>query len=209
MNNSLIRNYTTEFEDIVCVLTELKALRKKEMQLRRRLKTLKEKYSFIEELVGINNSGDKISSAIKAYFKAFGFNKIEIVPEKDGKEDLRLWFDDKLLIIEATGTEKKDNNEGKAHQISKHIPLRQQEFPKFKVFGVFISNHDNKKIYNQRNPKSFDKRLIQIAESHNYTVTTTVDLFNAFILFKKGRLMPKELIDKLCITGELKILESS
>jgi hypothetical protein len=204
MTDRELKKYTLDFDDVKSVINKRKALKRQETRLRRRLKRLESKYSFLKDLVGINASNTIITNAIKAYFMELGFNKIEIIPEKSGIEDLRLWVDNKLFIIEATGTGNKDNNETKALQIIKHIPSRQRENPAFKVLGVFISNHDNKKPLNERNTKSFDKRLIEFAESY-CTITTTIDLFNAFINIKKGLLTPNELIDKLTVFGELKI----
>ena len=204
MTDKQFKQYTVEFQDIKLVMEKRKALKRQETRLRRKLKTLEIKYSFLHDLVAINASGEKIVKAISQYFKELGFNKIEIT-EKYGEEDLRLFVDNKLFIIEATGTEKKDNNEGKAHQISKHIQLRQKEFSDIKVIGLFISNHDNKKPFNQRNQKSFEKRLIEIAKSNGYTVTTTIDLLYAFINIKKGLLTTTELTEQLSLTGEFKM----
>ena len=204
-----LKKITSEFDDVHNIIEKRKLIRNQDSKLRRRLKTKLQSYSFLMDLVGINAFGPTIVKALKKTFKAIGFKKVEIVNEKYGEEDLRLWVDDKLIIIEATGTEKKDNSESKAHQISKHIPLRQKQYPNLKVSGLFISNHDNKKHYTKRNRKSFDKRLIKIAESHNYTVMTTTDLLEAYISIKKGTFSSSELVNCFCKKGEFKLIGTS
>jgi hypothetical protein len=209
MNDNLLKTYTKDFEDISCTLAEIKSLKRQEMRLRRKLKTLELKYSFLRELVGIDNEGETISLAVKKLFIELGFNNIQIIPEKQGIEDLRLFVDNKLFIIETTGTEKEGHRQSKTNQISIHIPFRRKEFKDLEVIGLFITNHDNKKDFQKRNKKPFPPKYKEVAKHNNYTITTTVDLFNAFILFKQGKITPSEIIDKLSETGEFKILEST
>ena len=204
MTDKEFRELTKSFDDIQEIIVQKNLLKKEEGKLRRKLASLESKYSFLKDLVAIKGNSDKTSEAIKKYFKELGL-KIEIVPEKFGVEDLRLWFENKLVIIETTGTEKSDNSENKAHQISKHIPIRKQEYPNLEVYGLFISNHDNRKPFNERKEKSFSKRVNEISESHAYTVTTTTNLLKAFLSIKNGDLTISELIEKLCATGEFKI----
>ena len=69
MNDNLLKTYTKDFEDISCTLAEIKSLKRQEMRLRRKLKTLELKYSFLRELVGIDNEGETISLAVKKLFR--------------------------------------------------------------------------------------------------------------------------------------------
>lgn len=209
MTKEEFRKITSEFKDVSEVISTRRRLKTKENRLRRKLKYLLTKYSFLKDLVDIDSSGTPLVNAVKMLFKELGLKKVENVDKKYKDEDLRLWTDNKLLIFEITGIDTPTPKDDKAHRISKHIPIRQKQNLDKKVFGVFVVNHDNKRPFGKRHKKPFRQQLIDIAESHSYTLTTTTDLFNAFILFKKGGLTADELIDKLCKKGELKISGTS
>jgi len=206
MTTPELKKITSYFSDIKPLIIKRNDLLRQTNKVRRRLKTKVKEYLFLLDLVGIDSSGDALVNAVVDFFKALGFDKVENVDKKYKDEDIRLWVNDILLIIEVTGIDTANPKYTKAHQISMHIPSRQAKYPNFKVFGAFVVNHDNKKYFTKRDKKPFTKDINEIAQSHKYTLTTTVDLFNAFIQFKKGTLTSTDIIDKLCSTGELKIL---
>ncbi len=206
MTISELKNITSNFEDISPLIKQHKDLLKQTNKVRRRLKSRLDEYAFLFDLVGINSHSDRLVNAIVNFFKALNFKYVENVDKKYKEEDIRLQVDDLLLIIEVTGIDKANPKYEKSHQISMHIQKRKIQYPNLKVFGLFIVNHDNKKHFLKREKKPFTKAIDEIAQSHNYTLTTSVDLLNAFIQFKKGILKPTEIIEKLCTTGELKIL---
>jgi len=205
MTTAELKNITANFSEIKTLIERQNDLSRQTNKVRRRLKTQIDKYSFLADLIGIDSNGDRLVNALVDFFKALGFDKIENVDKKYKEEDIRLWVDDVLLVIEITGIDNANPKDSKVHQISKHIPRRQAKFQNKKVFGVFIVNHDNKKHFSKREKKPFRKDICEIAESHNYTITTTVDLLNAFLHFKNGTLTQKDIVDKLCLKGELKI----
>lgn len=200
-----IKKITADFEEIKTLIN----LRQKYLiqinKLRRQLKSQFRKYAFLEDLVGINSNGSTLVNSLIKYFHELGFKHIENVDKKYKDEDIRLWHDDRLLIFEVTGIDTANPKDDKVHQISKHIPVRQEQNPNLKVFGVFVINHDNSKPFDKREKKIFREGLIDIAKAHKYTLVTTVDLLNAFISIKKGDLLPIDLIDALCITGKYRI----
>ena len=207
MTASELKKITSDFSDIKPLIDERNKLLRQTNKVRRRLKTRLEKYDFLKDMIGIGSHSTKLVNSIVKYFKTLGFEKIENV-DKSKDEDIRLWVDDKLIIFEVTGIPEPTTKDAKAHQISKHIQIRQEEYPGITVSGVFIVNHDNKKHYSIRHKSPFRKGLNEIARTNKYTLTTTIDLFNAFIKIKNGKLTKEELINKICSTGELKILGS-
>lgn len=191
-----IEKITSEFEEIKSVILKLKEVKKQENKFKRQLKTLKNKYTFLNEIIGIKIQSKELVNSIKKYFKELNLS-IHDAPnnDKEGVEDLRLWVDGKLYIVEVTGSEKKIVTEKKSHQISKHINIRQKHYPNLKVIGLFIVNHDFETHFSKRAIKAFEKRPIEIALNNNYTLTTTLTLFNAFILIKQGSMTVSDLIE--------------
>ena len=200
-----LKNITAEFLDIKPIIQEREEILKSLNKSRKRLKTKLKKNIFLTQMVGIGSNGGKLVDSIVKYFKELNIGKVENVDKKYRDEDIRLWVDDLLLIFEITGIDTPNPKDDKAHQISKHIPIRQEQFSDKKVFGVFVVNHDNKRNFLKRNQKPFNDRLIKIAKSHNYSLVTTVDLLKAFVLIKKDKMKPAELIKKLCLAGKFEI----
>lgn len=198
--------FTSTFDDIKPLIEKRNNLLKDINKTRRRLKTQFNKYSFLYDLVGINANGTPLVDALVKYFKAFNFENVENVDKKYKDEDIRLFHHDTLIIIEVTGIDAANPQENKAHQITKHIPTRQNENPNLNVFGLFVVNHENTKAYNKRSKRPFSDKLDKIAKSHKYGLITTVDLFYAFLEFKNNKFTPDKLISKLCSTGIIKIL---
>ncbi|MBN8835646.1 MAG: hypothetical protein J0I09_00150 [Sphingobacteriia bacterium] len=201
-----LKNITSDFVEISQLLEKRNKLFSETNKVRRKLKSKINKYKFLVDLVDTDSNGGRLVNAVVQLFKSIGFSNIENVDKKYNDEDIRLWLDDLLIIFEITGIDTANPKDDKAYRISKHIPIRQKQNPNLKVFGVFIVNHDNKKHFKKREKKPFRKNLIEIAKEHKYTLTTTVDIFNAFIKIKKDSLTKDDFIKCLCMTGELKIL---
>jgi hypothetical protein len=206
MTTSELKNITSNFSDIKPLIQKQNDLQNHTNKVRRRLKTQLNKYCFLKDLVDIDSNGDKLVDSIVLYFKELGFKNVENVDKKYKDEDIRLWVGDLLIIFEVTGIDTPNPKDDKAHRISKHIPVLQEKYPDLHIFGVFIVNHDNKKHFSKRDKKPFREKLTDIAKAHKYTLTTTVDLLNAFLNIKKGELTETELIKELCSGGELKVL---
>lgn len=206
MTKSELKQITSDFSDIKPLIIQNKELSGKISKIRRRLKTNLDNYGFLIDLVSVDSYGERLVNAVVDFFKAIGFDKVENVDKKYKEEDVRLWQDNILLIIEVTGIEAKNPKYSKSHQISMQIPKRQSEFPDLQVFGLFVVNHDCKKHYLKREKKPFTSEINNIAHLHNYTLATTLDLLNLFKQFKNGSINQKEILAKLCSTGMLNLL---
>ncbi len=202
MTNSELKAITSMFDDIKPLIEERKHVLKQTNKIRRRLKTKVSEYNFLLDLVEINSNGSKLVDAVVSLFKSIGFKHIENVDKKYKEEDIRLFTDNILLIIEVTGIDNATPKFSKAHQISMHIPKRQSDFEELNVFGAFIINHDNKKYFKNRHKKPFTLEIQEISKSHKYSLITTVELLNDFINFKKGLITRNEILNKLCVNVE-------
>lgn len=205
MTDNDLNKITAKFSDVKTLIEENRMALKKLNSTRKKLRTKRNHYGFIKDVVGVNSAGDKLVDACIDLFKEIGFDKIENVDKKYLEEDIRLWSKDRLIIIEVTGIDTPNPKYSKAHQISLHIPTRKSQNNNKKVTGLFIVNHDNNKEYKNRNKKPFNNKIIDIAKSHDYTLMTTVDLLNAYKMIKMDKIRPEEFIDKLCSTGLFEI----
>lgn len=204
MTEKELKNITSVFSDLKPLIALRSELLNKTSKIRRRLKTKLSKYVFLSDIVGIGIKEDHLVNAVVSFFKELGFVKVENI-EKKKKEDIRLFTEDILLLIEVTGTSSSTLKDNKIHQISKHIPLNQEKFKELQVFGLFVVNHDNEKHYLEREKNPFNNEMHNISKSHNYSITTTIHLLNAFTEFKCGNMTAKEIVEKLCSSGEVKI----
>ncbi len=203
-NKDLI-DITSKFGDVNKLIIERKKLANDASRIRRKLKTQYEKYSFLMEMVGVNSASTPLVNSIVKCFKELGFDDVHNVDKITGQEDIRLYVEDKLIIFEVTGIDSDKPQYKKAHSISMHKPIREQQNPNKKVFAVFIVNHDNKKHFKNRNKKPFEKGIIEIAEASKYGLITTIELFYAFVAVKMGKLSREEILNKICTNGEIKI----
>ena len=148
-------------------------------------------------MVAINSSGNPLVNAVVSYFRELGFKADNV--DCEGKEDVRVWINGRLIIIEVTGNEDTMQKEIKVHAISKHIPLRKMQYPNLIVTGAFIVNHDKEKHYLSRaNRGIFTENYIKdIASLHHYTIHTTVEMLQYFIEIKIGSMTTADLIGKL------------
>lgn len=205
MTTDELKHTTSGFNDVKSLIDRHNDLLKQVNQIRRRLRTQLNKYEFLKQLVGVGATDTTLDKALRVYFNSLGFDKVECVGKKFKQEDVRLWTDQRLLIFETTGSKNPVPTDDKVFQIFKHVPIRKQQNLNLEVFGVFVFNNDNLKPFAQRTKNAFDKRTENFALAHGFTVTTTTDLFNAYVNIKKNLLNPEELIDKLCSPGIFKI----
>lgn len=200
-----LKSISSAFKDISPLIQEREELLKLLNRNRRKLRTKHNKYNFLRQVVDENSCGNELVNAIVLLLKDLGIGKVENVDKKYLDEDIRLWVDNLLLIFEVTGIPTENPKDDKVHQISKHIPIRKTQNPNKNVFGVFVVNHDNKKHYLKRTKHVFSQRLVNIAESHQYVLITTVDLLKAYCLIKDNEMTTDEFIKKLCTPGVFKI----
>lgn len=206
MEDKELMSITGKFQDIKPLLEDKKKFLRQAQQNRRRLKTKFDEYSFLKDLVGINSNDDLLDQAFKKYLNAFGFQRVDVIGKTFREEDMRLWVDNKLIIFEATGTKGQQPEQGKQHQIVKHVAIRKTRYPLLEVHPVFIANHNNKVHYLQRHKKPYDDIAHKMAIGFNLCITTTIDLLNAFIKFKNGEFSANDLVANFCTPGIFKVM---
>jgi hypothetical protein len=193
---------TSRFKDVSELLIEIKKAKAVQNKLRRRLKTKILKYLFLKDIVDINCSAERLTKAVKKYLKEIGLEKV-ILKENSGEEDLQIWFEDRVILVEVTGTKSGTHKDSKTIQISKHIPVKRELYPDLKVSGLFISNHNFDKPFNQRNENPFSSEQINFARTGSYTLATTIDLLALYGDYRRGKITTQEIINRFCNFGKL------
>jgi len=201
--DAAIKNMTAEFEDVKILMNQLSSLKKDERRIKRRLKTKQLNYTFLSDIVGLSKKDRKLTEPLFKFFKYLGIN-VHRAPDNDkgGVEDLRIFYADTLIIIEATSIEKGLATEGKLTQILKHIKIRQAEFPNYKVIGLSIINHEDNKHFTKRGIKQkYQDKTVKILKSHELCSVTTLTLLINFIKIKKGEITIDDFMRNLTSPG--------
>jgi hypothetical protein len=194
-----IKEHTKCFPEVDNLLKQRKKLKNKLNKISRKLKSLENKYKFLQTIIGIDVSDDILENSLKLYFKEVGFQKVEKVGKQFRKEDLRIIQSDRTLLIETTGIDKANPKDNKTRQITKHIGIRKKNGEN--VFGLFVLHYEKQKNVNNRIKNPFTKDQIKYANADNYGLVTTIELFKAFKLLKNKTLSFEEFNKKIHSSG--------
>jgi len=202
INNKELLKYTKEIPEIKEQLKELAFIRNEIKKHQRRLKSLNIKYDFLYNIIKIGSTGVLLEESLRKYFLAIGYKNVVHTGKDNKKADIEIRYGNKVILIECKGIIRPTPSEAEVLQISK-FKHRINE-PGKRIFGIFIVNHDNKKIFRTRNKNPFDDQKNEDAKSGEYGLITTVDLFDYFIDFKKNKLSFAKLNKILCEYGLIK-----
>ncbi len=209
MDDKEFLKITKSFPDVSDEVERVNSIKKELRLATRRVRTLKNKYGFLQELVDIKTHDDRLDSSLKSFFNDLGYTDVRKVGKKFKREDLQVWTGSKLLVIEAKGITRPTPKDHECEQVAKYMRLRRLKIKDKDIFGLFVVNHDNQKYFTKRNPTPFDKQKVEYAEAGEYGLTTTVDLLTAFFLIKTGKLTFEEFENKICSTGLIKFESKS
>lgn len=199
MDKGELRHIIKDFNDVSGLLSKLRTLKSEIKGISRKLKSTFKKYEFIRYILELGANDDLLEENLKQLFKEIGFVKVNKVGKQLHKEDVRIILEDKIIIIEATGSKKLHATDDKTRQITKHLDIGRSEDEN--IFGVFIFNSDNQKNYKERNKVPFTDNQIKYAEAGKYGLLSTLDLIKGFTLVKTNRLTLTEFQEKLCSYG--------
>jgi predicted lipase len=203
MNCKELKEITSKFTDVSNLLEEQKLLHRKISRVRRKLRTKYNEYKFLQELVGIDIKGEILENALKQYFKKIGFEKVDKVGKKYKEEDIRVEYNNILLLVEVKGAKQPIIDDDRIFQVLKHIPNKQKTHPEKNVYGVFVCNHDNLKSLKERKKDPFDERVKKLIFDSKLCVITTIELIKIFVKIEQGLMTKDDFIRKLCKPGVL------
>ena len=103
------------------------------------------------------------------------------------REDLQIWCDDCLILVECKGIEQSTPRDHKVSQIKKYIDHRLNIVKsKLPVFGLTVINHNNTKVWHNRNRNPIDNIKHEYAIASGYGIITTIELLNGFWQLKNN-----------------------
>lgn len=200
MNKEFLK-LTKIFPDVAEAIERVNSAKKDLNRTTRKVRTLKTKYQFLQDLVDIKTHDDLLDNALKKFFKELGYKDVRKVGKRYKREDVQIWTDNKLIVIEAKGITRSTPKDHECEQIAKYMRLRKMKIADRQVFGLFVVNHDNQKHHAKRNPTPFDQQKVEYAEAGEYGLTTTIELLKAFCQIKTERLTIEEFENKICTKG--------
>lgn len=183
-----LHEWTKSFKEVQELLTEHNLLKRKIHSIDRRLKTIELKYSFLNDITSIDGTGVLIEIAVKRLFKSAGFVDVRHLRNpKPLREDLQIWCDDCIILVECKGTKHSVPSDDLITPIKKYIDHRANIVKcKLPVFGLTIINLDNSKHIDKRNKNPIDKNKAEYAEAGKYGVVTSIELAGGFLLLKNN-----------------------
>lgn len=194
-----LRLLTKSFNEVQQLIAEHNALKKQIRAVDRKLKTIETKYSFLNDITSIDGKDTVIEIAAKQLFKSAGFTQVRHLQNARPKhEDLQIWCDDCLILIECKGTNRSVPDDKVLGQVKKYIDHRANIIKsKLPVFGLTVINHDNSKSIDNRNMKPIDKNKNEYAKAGQYGIITTIELVKGFVLLKNNDITFEQFKNKI------------
>lgn len=190
-DKKFFNSITKDFLDVKPLLVEHKQAQKSMRKADRKLKTVIAKYSFMQDVVGINSNDTLLSNAIKLLLKSAGFEKVEhfeSIRIRPKREDLRAWDGDDVFIIEVKGLNKVNPAYNDLIQVFKYFKENQKRLIDKKVYGLSIINHNNEVHVSKRKQTFKDAEREKDISHAEVGFMSTYDLLIAFWRLKTGKM---------------------
>jgi hypothetical protein len=183
-----LRNITKDFEEVKTLIEEHNVLKKKIRNVDRKLKTVETKYEFLSDIVSIGGHDTIIESAAKKLFKNIGFSDVRhLVKARPKREDLQVWCDDCIIIVECKGTKSEHPPNDEIGAVKKYVEYRKSKLQSLlPIFGLTIINHDNRKHFQKRILNPLDTYKIEYVIAQQFSVILTTELVKGFLLVKNN-----------------------
>lgn len=183
---------------------EIRYLNEIKENKKRRAK-IKEEFKFMYDL--LTESGEKLVSAVEAYFKWAGFQNVVNSDERklgNLEEDIQIVDRNRLLVVEVKGIggTSTDNH---CSQVNKIKNRRAEEKENIDVYGLYIVNHQRYMHPHERNNPPFSEEQIKDAKRDRRGLITTCDLYNACFMANDGILLKDEIRESLFEYGLIEL----
>ncbi len=117
-----IRDRTKSFKHVQELLIDEKNIKKQLRSISRRLKTIELKHSFLNDITSVNGKSTLIEIAAKRLFKSAGFGDVRHLQNvRPKREDLQIWCDDCVILVECKGSKNTIPQDNEIGQIKKYI----------------------------------------------------------------------------------------
>lgn len=179
-------------------------------QKQRKIRTLKQKYTFLAELVhqSVKKDTKVFEQLVGKYFRVAGFKNVKVWGKKTTKGDIHIIYNDIAFIIECKNKETGTADRNDISQLP-FTHIRIKESPKLKGKELYyISVFDNeysKPAKDRGNPLNTEMRkyLSEGIPVHGAMVTP-LGLLNGFIDLKNNEITFDQYVEKLKTKVEIK-----
>lgn len=182
--------------------------RNKILKLENKTKAVYEKYRFLNEM--LIQTGQPLVEAVCHYLKWLGFENVVLVDgnEEILREDIQIWDNDDLYIIEVKGIGR-TSTDSECSQIVKHRRKREKENRDKNVWPIYIVNHQRYMNPLLRDNPPFKDNQIEYAEDDERGLLTTWQLFKQFKFIEAGIFTKEETRNSLKKIGLITLLPSN
>ena len=151
------------------------------------------RYQFLQDI--LTATGEELVKSVKQLLDCFGFDHVELADEKKTnvfEEDLEITDGDKTLLIEIKGIygTSKDSD---CSQIYKVVNRRREEKHNFKIFGLYLVNHQRGVAPLDRNNPPFTPHQVTDATHDKRGLLTTWRLYNLYLDWQAGLITTDQL----------------
>jgi len=178
---------------------------RKTKQINRRLRTLKKKYLFLKTIIETNDS-TALELAIKDYFKAVGYQNVVHTGNDTEREDVQVWHENTVYIIECKNKTKGNANREDVGQLNYRRGLIKDlpEFNGYTLKYILVINNQNEFAPTKRHENPLSKEIEKSLNCDKNSTVTTMELYDAFIKFKQNKITFSHFDKKLNQVGLIK-----
>lgn len=196
--------YTAHLKEFSDIKSDYDCAKKSLVSSKRKLRTLEQRYKFLYDIISERGTGDILELGCKRLFNLAGFNDVRHLRKvKPEREDLQIWLDDMLILVECKGIGSHMPNDADLNQIVRYVNYKATN-SLLPVKGIVIFNHDLKKPIDKRNKTPIDKMKEEYAKTSGYGVIHVSQLINGFIQLKNNQINLVQFKDTLLTTGIVK-----
>lgn len=187
-------NEIPEFKEIISLLRQQK---RDIAATKRRLEKVNNKYDFLKQIFKVGSDGQFLERQIAELFKAIGYENVKHIIFPTDMPDIEITVADRLTCIEVKSSKRLHETENEILQVNKYKVRRQDDLPHLIVKGIIIFNNDNLKTeIKLRDKNPFDANRERDGKLNGYSLISTTELTNGFILLKKNEITFKQ-FDKI------------
>lgn len=200
----MLNTITKDFPEVAAILERHKKAQKEMRSCDRRLHSLKEKYSFLEVIIGIGIDDTKLGDAVKKLLKDAGFDKVVhyVSPRiKPKREDILAYSGNDLIVIEVKGISAAMPRHKDLTQVARYIAETKKRQLDKTVTGIAIINHDKNTHPTNRTQGFTDTERNNDAKNLNYGFISTIDLVVGFWQLKTNIITFEQFKTRLQGTG--------
>lgn len=202
----MLKNIIKDLEEVKEALEKHKQAQNLMRKADRKLKSLLNKYSFLETIVGIDVNDNILENAVKLLLKNAGFERVINYRSpriRVKREDLLAYSVNDLLVIEVRGLNKVNPTKYDVLKVFPYKVENKKRQPNLNVYGLTIINHDNDNPVQNRKSTFKSQENEQDAINCGYGYISTIELVIGFWQLKMNIITFEEFKTRLFQTGSI------